>query len=67
MKRVRLPTGSNRLNVYIRDELIARLNEEAKRLDRPVSWVVQYCIKQSLEKVGTLPSHDQQLKSQQEE
>lgn len=45
-------------SLYFPHEMLALLNIEAKRLDRSISWVVQRCIKEGLEKVQELPSLD---------
>jgi uncharacterized small protein (TIGR04563 family) len=43
-------------SLYFNTETLALLQVEAKRLDRSLSWIVQRCVKEGLEKVKQLPS-----------
>lgn len=67
MSRKRNISDSNKLSMYLRNEVIARVKAEALRLDRPVSWIIHYCLRNGLDKVATLKNENVQLKSQQEE
>jgi uncharacterized small protein (TIGR04563 family) len=41
---------------YLSDDVIAELNEEAARLDRPISWVIQLAWRMARERVQQVPS-----------
>lgn len=44
-------------SIYFPGEMMAELLDEAKRLDRSVSWIVQQCCRRSgLEHVKSLPA-----------
>jgi len=43
-------------SLYLPDDMLQSLQEEAARLDRSLSWVVQRCIKMGLASVKALPS-----------
>lgn len=43
-------------SLYLPTDVVTALQEEAKRLDRSLSWVVQRCIKSALPEVRELPS-----------
>lgn len=43
-------------SLYLPDDLLQSLQEEAARLDRSLSWVVQRCVKLGLPGVKNLPS-----------
>jgi len=43
-------------SLYLPDEMLQALQEEAARLDRSLSWVVQRCIKVGLASIKALPS-----------
>lgn len=67
MTRKRNKSDANKKSFYIRNDVLAKIEAEAKRLDRTVSWIVQYCIRISLAKVASLKNDDAQLEAQQEE
>lgn len=43
-------------SLYIPEELLSQVKEQAARLDRSVSWVVQRAIRTALPKIAELPS-----------
>ena len=43
-------------SIYVPAEMIEQIQEEAKRLDRSFSWVIQHCVQLSLERIKELPS-----------
>lgn len=43
-------------SLYMPADVVTALQEEAKRLDRSLSWVVQRCVKLALPEVRELPS-----------
>lgn len=43
-------------SLYFPGDMLQQLQEEAKRLDRSLSWVVQRCIKEGLPEVRQLPT-----------
>lgn len=67
MTRKRNKSDANKKSFYIRNDVLTKIESEAKRLDRTVSWIVQYCIRISLAKVATLKNDDAQLEAQREE
>jgi uncharacterized small protein (TIGR04563 family) len=49
-------TDMRKQSLYLPADVVTALQEEAKRLDRSLSWVVQRCIKSALPEVRELPS-----------
>lgn len=43
---------------YFDERMIERLHEEAARLDRTLSWVVQRCVRLALAEIRRLPALD---------
>lgn len=43
-------------SLYLPEDVVNALQEEATRLDRSMSWVVQRCVKLALPEVRELPS-----------
>jgi uncharacterized small protein (TIGR04563 family) len=43
-------------SLYFPADVVEMLTTEAKRLDRSLSWVVQRCVKEGIDKVRALPS-----------
>jgi uncharacterized small protein (TIGR04563 family) len=50
------PTDKRKQSLYFPDTLLAEIAEEAKRLDRSLSWVVQRAWKLAREDIKKLPS-----------
>jgi len=46
------------VSIYFPVDLMSELEQEAKRLDRSVNWVVQRCLKHGLVKVRGLQSEE---------
>ncbi len=49
-------TDMRKQSLYLPADVVTALQEEATRLDRSLSWVVQRCIKSALPEVRELPS-----------
>ena len=45
-------------SLYFPSRMLESINCEAKRLDRSLSWVVQYAWRQAEQAVQQLPAHD---------
>lgn len=55
--RGRRQADGQKQSIYFPEEMLAEIQNEAKRLDRSLSWVVARCIRHGgLQHVATLPS-----------
>jgi uncharacterized small protein (TIGR04563 family) len=48
-------TDRRKQSLYFPEEMIAELQKEAERLDRPLSWVVQQAWRLSREQIKKMP------------
>ena len=51
-----MESDKRKQSLYFDKEMLAMLQVEAKRLDRSLSWIVQRCVKEGIDKVKQLPS-----------
>ena len=56
MGRGRGLSEARKQSIYLQDDVIDALVSEGQRLDRSVSWLVQYCVRRSLKTVQALPT-----------
>lgn len=49
--------AKNRKTVYLNDQIIKELKEEAERQDRTVSWIIKRAWLESRESIRKYPSH----------
>jgi uncharacterized small protein (TIGR04563 family) len=48
-------TDNRKQSIYLGEELLQSVKEEAARLDRSISWVIQRALKLSLPEIKKLP------------
>lgn len=62
MTRGRKQPDGCKQSIYFPEEMLTEIQNEAKRLDRSFSWVVQQCIRRGgLQHVATLPSDAEEV------
>jgi uncharacterized small protein (TIGR04563 family) len=49
-------TDKRKQSLYFPEQMLADLQQEAERLERSLSWVVQRCVRGGLPSLGKLPS-----------
>ena len=49
-------TDKRKQSLYFPESMLTKIQHEAARLDRSLSWIVQRCVKISLEEIRKLPS-----------
>ena len=54
-----MASDKRKQSLYFPEEMLESLTQEAERLDRSLSWVVQRCVRKGIPELKKLPSTDE--------